>query len=264
MNSLFRIFFKPLTFFSLFMGLVSCQQATTSATPEIINTYPHDPAAFTQGLLLHDGKLYESTGLYGESDLREVEIETGEVIRSQALPQTYFAEGLALVDNKLYQITWREGDAFIYDLATFNEEKRLRYDTEGWGLCYDGKDLYMTDGSALLYRRDPTTFAELSNVTVMLHKKGQKEAIARLNELECVADYVYANIWQTDTIVKINKKTGIVETEIDASNLLSAEERQGLNQNSVLNGIAYNPDSDTFYLTGKFWPKLFEVKFVKK
>jgi glutaminyl-peptide cyclotransferase len=248
----------------LIFGLVSCQQATKTATAEVIRVYPHDETAFTQGLLLYDGKLYESTGLYGESQLREVDLASGEVMRSLDLNKNNFGEGLARVDDKLIQITWREGDAFVYDLATFEQTGQLRYDSEGWGLCYDGSDLYMTDGSPILYRRDPETLQELGNVTVTTSKTGQESAVNNLNELECVGDYVYANVWQTDLIVKIDKKTGRVVTEINAASLLSPAERAGFDPNAVLNGIAYNPASDTFYLTGKLWPKLFEVKFIEK
>jgi glutaminyl-peptide cyclotransferase len=244
----------------LLFALVACQQQPTSLTPQIINTYPHDTQAFTQGLLLHDGKFYESTGQYGLSSLREVEITTGNVSRIQILDSQYFAEGLALVDDKLIQITWREGRAFVYDLATFDRENTFSYQGEGWGLCYDGKDLYMSDGSATLFKRSPETF----EVTGQVQVKQNGQAVTMLNELECVSEFVYANVWQTDKIMKINKTNGNVVSEIDASNLLSSEERATLPQGAVLNGIAYNPEEDTFYITGKLWPKLFEVKFVEK
>lgn len=241
--------------------LASCQQQTvTTLTPQIINTYPHDNQAFTQGLLLYDGKFYESTGQYGLSSLREVDITTGNAIRDVVLDSQYFAEGLALVGDKLIQITWREGKAFVYDRATFNREKTFNYEGEGWGLCYDGTDLYMSDGSSTLFKRNAETF----EVTGQIKVKQNSKDVTMLNELECAQEFVYANIWQTDKIVKINKKTGSVVSEVDASNLLSSEERAGLSRDAVLNGIAYNPEADTFYITGKLWPKLFEVKFVEK
>ena len=240
------------------LGLASCQQSVTQQVPEVLNSFPHDEGAFTQGLLLYDGKLFESTGLNGQSSLREVDLETGEVIRILPLAEKYFGEGLARVDDKLIQITWRNGEAFVYDLETFEKEEVLTYDTEGWGLCFDGEGLYMTDGSTRLYRRDPDTFEEEKVLDVKLNG----EAVRNLNELECVGDYVYANVWQTDTIVKIDKKSGRVVSEIDAGSLFPAGERPS-DPNAVLNGIAYNPESETFYLTGKLWPTLFEVRFTK-
>jgi glutaminyl-peptide cyclotransferase len=248
------------TLYSLLFTLVSCQQQAATLTPQVINTYPHDNQAFTQGLVLHDGKFYESTGQYGVSSLREVEITTGNALRNYVLDSQYFAEGLALVDDKLIQITWREGRAFVYDLATFNRENTFSYEGEGWGLCYDGQDLYMSDGSATLYKRNPETF----EVTGQVQVKQNGEAVMMLNELECVGEFVYANVWRTDKIMKINKANGNVVSEIDASSLLNSEERTALPEGAVLNGIAYNPDADTFFITGKLWPKLFEVKFVEQ
>jgi glutaminyl-peptide cyclotransferase len=244
----------------ILLFLVGCQQqATTTLTTQVINTYPHDDQAFTQGLVLHDGKFYESTGQYGLSSLREVEITKGNALRNVVLDSQYFAEGLALVGNKLIQITWREGKAFVYDLATFNKEKTFSYQGEGWGLCYDGTDLYMSDGSSTLFKRNAETF----EVTGQIKVKQNGQDVTMLNELECAQEFVYANIWQRDKIVKINKKNGTVVSEIDATNLLSSEEKAGLSKDAVLNGIAYNPEADTFYITGKLWPKLFEVKFVE-
>jgi glutaminyl-peptide cyclotransferase len=254
----FLLFLLPL--FSFLFPLTACQQQTTTLTPQIVNTYPHDNQAFTQGLVLYNGKFYESTGQYGVSSLREVDVTTGNAIRNYVLDSQYFAEGLALVDDKLIQITWQEGRAFVYDLATFNKEQTFSYQGEGWGLCYDGKDLYMSDGSATLYKRNAETF----EVTGQIQVKQNGQTVTMLNELECVDEFVYANIWQTDKIMKINKSNGTVANEIDASNLLSSEERASLPQGAVLNGIAYNSEADTFYITGKLWPKLFEVKFVEK
>ena len=244
-------------FFVMLLGLASCQGTATRQVPEVLNTYPHDAGAFTQGLLLHDGDLYESTGLFGESSLREVNLETGEVVRELPVASEYFAEGLALVGDKLVQLTWQNGRAFVYDLETFNQEGRFSYETEGWGLCYDGEDLYMSDGSATLFERDAETFEIVSEKQVRLGS----EPVTQLNELECVGDFVYANVWQTDRIVKIDKESGRVVSDIDASALFPAAERPA-DPNAVLNGIAYNPDTDTFYLTGKLWPRLFEVRFV--
>ena len=237
--------------------LTSCQgQELTEAVPKVLETYPHDAGAFTQGLLLEDGHFYESTGLYGQSTLREVIPETGEVLREVNLPSEYFAEGLTLVGNRLIQITWKEGEALVYNLDTFEQTGTLPYEGEGWGICFDGEDLVMSDGSATLTRRDPETFAVLGKTEVKLN--GQP--VTMLNELECVGGFVYANIWQSDKIVKI-AASGQVTQEIDASTLLSDAERAQLGPDAVLNGIAYDPDAKTFYLTGKLWPKVLEVRF---
>ena len=238
--------------------LVGCQgQELTQAVPEVLATYPHDPGAFTQGLLLEDGWFYESTGLYGESSLREVVPETGEVLREVELAPDLFAEGLTLVDNRLIQLTWKAGVALVYNADTFEQADTFSYEGEGWGLCYDGEELVMSDGSATLTRRDPETFAPLETVEVRLGG----EPVEMLNELECVGDSVYANVWQSDTIVKIAEDGRVVQ-EIDASSLLSAEERAQLVPDAVLNGIAYDPEAETFFLTGKLWSKMLEVRFV--
>lgn len=237
--------------------LVACQSAPETLEPVVLARYPHDSSAFTQGLVLEGGRFYESTGLYGRSSLREVVPETGEVIRSLPLPQQFFGEGLAYVDGRLIQLTWQSGIAFVYDADTFDQIGSHRYDTEGWGICYDGTELYMTDGSATLYRRNADTFAITGRVQVT----ADGEPVALLNELECVGDSVYANVWQTDTIVQIDKRTGRVVTNIDASRLLTDEERASLDAAAVLNGIAYDPGSERFYLTGKLWPMMFEVEF---
>ena len=237
------------------LGLASCQQSITQLEPQILNSYPHDSEAFTQGLLFHEGKLYESTGLEGSSSLREVTVETGEVVRALPLADIYFGEGLAEINGDLLQITWQNGEAFRYDLETFELKDTYTYDTEGWGICYDGEQLYMSDGSATLYIRNAETFELESSIQVT--RDG--ESVSALNELECVDEHIYANIWQTDDIVKLDKR-GRVVASIDASNVTAASGRDG-DPNAVLNGVAYNPESETFYLTGKLWPTLFEVTF---
>jgi glutaminyl-peptide cyclotransferase len=227
---------------------------------EVLESYPHDPDAFTQGLLLHDGHLYESTGLYGRSSLRQVELATGRVLRRVDLPSNLFGEGLALAGGKLVQLTWREGVAPTYDLATFAKNGEFTYAGEGWGLCFDGTQFIQTDGSHRLTFRDPTTFA----VTRQLAVTQQGNPVTELNELECVGDRIYANIWLTDRIVEISPLNGTVRATIDASGLLSPAERAGLSHDAILNGIAYDPGNQTFLLTGKLWPKLFRVRFVPK
>ena len=228
--------------------------------PEVISVRPHDTSAYTQGFLLYDGSLFESTGLRGESTLREVDPETGEVLRMIPVADEYFAEGLERVDDRLIQLTWQEHQAFVYDLETFEQIDSYTYEGEGWGLCYDGRFLFMSDGSPFLSLRDPETFELLVQSMVTL----QGRPVERLNELECVGDYVYANVWQTDYILQINKWNGVVVAVIDASGLLTDEEQASLQSPSqdVLNGIAYNPETDTFLITGKRWPRMFEVRFV--
>ena len=224
---------------------------------EVIAKHPHATDAFTQGLLWHDGLLYESTGLTGMSTLRQVDLTSGEVRRRVALDERLFAEGLALVGDRLFQITWHDEELLIWDRETLEEQERKRYDGEGWGLCYDGTHLVMSDGSARLMFRDPTSFDVVREVEVT--KVGRP--LRRLNELECVDGAVYANVWQTDDIVKIDPRSGRVTAIIDASGLLSHRERL---RTDVLNGIAWLPDRGHFAITGKNWPHLFEVAFVPR
>ena len=228
--------------------------------PEVLESYPHDVDAFTQGLLLEGDALFESTGLYGSSSLREVDPETGEVLREEAVPGAYFAEGLALVGDRLIQLTWQKETAFVYDKETFESLGTFSYSGEGWGLCFDGAHLYMSDGSATISRRDAETFEVEGELEVTL----RGEPLVFLNELECVDDTLYANVWQTDAIVEIDKESGRVVAAVDASGLLSEEEREGLRDGAVLNGIAYDRESETFLITGKLWPKLFRVRFVPR
>lgn len=222
--------------------------------PQVLETLPHDPNAFTQGLLLHDGLLYESTGLYGQSTLRNVDPATGDVGMMVTVDDAYFAEGLTLVDDRLIQITWRENTAFIYDVTTFEFLGEYTYEGEGWGLCYDDEWIYMSSGSSDLTRRDPQTFELLETIPVTL----DGQPVYNINELECVGDDIYANIWQTNQIVRIDKHTGNINAVIDATGLLSPEEYAAAN---VLNGIAYDAENDWFYITGKLWGKMFIVRF---
>lgn len=227
--------------------------------PEIIETYPHDPDSFTQGLVWNDGTFYESAGLYGQSNLREVDLATGEVLRRVDLAPEFFAEGLAQVGDQLIQITWQEQTAFVYDAETFEQVETFSYDTEGWGLCYDGEVLHMSDGTPTLYTRDPETFELINEVPVTF----RGEDILNLNELECVDGYVWGNIWQTDLIVRLDPDTGVIDRIVDAAELLTLNQRAQLGDpGAVLNGIAYDAEEEVFYLTGKLWPYLFKVRFV--
>ncbi len=227
---------------------------------QAVETIPHDNQSFTQGFLIHDGTIYESAGRYGISELRQVDLATGEVIRSVPVPEQYFAEGLALVDDRLIQITWREGTALVYDLDTFEQVDSFTYTGEGWGLCYDEVDdqLYMSDGSTNLFTRDPETFEVTGQITVTV----DDQEVINLNELECVGDTIYANVWQTDAILEIDKATGHTRNVIYGGQLLTEAERASLEQGGVLNGIAYDADNDVFYLTGKLFPAMWQVEFI--
>ncbi len=227
-------------------------------TYKIVNTYPHDRAAFTQGLIFVDGVLYEGTGLYGQSSLRRVKLETGEVLQVYALPARFFGEGLTLFGDKLIQLTWKERVGFVYNKDTFKQERDFAYPTEGWGFTHDGARLIMSDGSANLYFIDPATLTEISRIQVV----DDQGPVVRLNELEYINGEVYANIWQTDRIARIDPATGRVLAWLDMSGLLSdADRRQHVD---VLNGIAYDAAHDRLFVTGKLWPKLFEIELIPK
>lgn len=221
----------------------------------VVRRYPHRPDAFTQGLLFHEGVLYESTGRRGLSELRLVDLATGSVRRRRALSERYFGEGLARVGERLVQLTWTSGRAIVFSRDDFEPVRELEYAGEGWGLCFDGERLVMSDGSAWLSFRDPDTFAEQQRVRVTHAGR----PLGRLNELECVDGLVWANVWTTDEIVAIDPDRGEVTAVVDASGLLSREERAGTD---VLNGIAWAQDRGHFLITGKLWPWLFEVDFV--
>lgn len=228
--------------------------------PEVISERPHDVNAFTQGFELVDGSIYESTGRYGESTLREVDPLTGEVIRSVEVPDEFFAEGLTLVEDRLLQLTWREGTVFAYALDSFEPlETYENYDTEGWGMCYDGAAVYTSDGSNAITVRDAETLEAVNTLPILF----QGQPVTNLNELECVGDTIYANVWQTDLIIRIDKHDGRIEAVINAAGLLTPEERAALASGATLNGIAYDAENETFLLTGKLWPKVFEVQFVQ-
>jgi glutamine cyclotransferase len=227
---------------------------------EVLETFDHDADSFTQGLQLAEHPeygtvFYESAGLYGESDARIVDPGTGEVLASQDLSAEQFAEGLTLTDTDVWQITWQEGAALRRDPVTLDVVETVAYEGEGWGICFDDTQLVMSDGSSTLTFRDPVTFEETGTVEVTL----DGEAVTQINELECVGGQVWANLWQTDQIVRIDPATGEVGAVVDATGLLPAEDSAGAD---VLNGIAAGEEEGTFYLTGKHWPKLFLVRFV--
>lgn len=220
---------------------------------QVVNVWPHDRKAFTQGLVYWSGVLLESTGNYGQSTLRRVELQTGQVLQQVPLRPEYFGEGLALAGGKLFQLTWKHRKGFVYDLESFSQEREFRYDGEGWGLATDGQQLIMSDGTDRLRWLDPAT-AEVKRSVQVTH---QGKPVAQLNELEYVEGEVFANVWGTDFVVRIDPATGGVVGIVDFRNLLPAEERQGVD---VLNGIAYDAAEKRLFVTGKWWPKLFEVR----
>jgi glutamine cyclotransferase len=222
---------------------------------DVVATFPHDTLAYTQGLEVDGREFLESTGRYGESTLRRVDIVSGTVSRSVALDSAYFGEGLARVGDEVFQLTWKAGRALVYDAETLELLRTVEYRGEGWGLCYDGQSLYMSNGSDHLVRRDPASFEPLDSLQVT----ASGISVFSLNELECVGDFIFANVFMTDRIVKIEKATGRVVGEIDASSL-TLRTRRGRDPEAVLNGIAYIAETGTFLLTGKLWPTVYGVR----
>lgn len=220
---------------------------------QIINTYPHDPQAFTQGLIYDNNFLYEGTGLNGQSSVRKVNLETGEILQKYSLPEEYFGEGITIFNNKIIQLTWRSQKGFIYNLETFEKIGEFSYPTEGWGITHDNQYLIMSDGSENLYFLDPETFTEVKTIKVNY----QNRYIRRINELEYINGEIFANVWLTDKIIRINPETGEVKGFLDFKQLVDRE--PDLSDN-VLNGIAYNPENNHLYITGKLWSNLYEIK----
>lgn len=223
---------------------------------EVVRSYPHDPGAFTQGLVYADGFLYESTGLRGRSTLRKVELETGRVLRRVALPRQYFGEGLTLWQNELVQLTWKAGVGLVYDLGTLKPKHSFRYAGQGWGLTHDGSRLIMSDGSSFLRFFDPETHEEIGRIQV----REAERPLGRLNELEWVRGEVWANVWQTDRIARVCPDTGQVLGWIDLSGLREAENSPG--QELVLNGIAFDLQSGRLFVTGKSWTRLYQIRVI--
>jgi glutaminyl-peptide cyclotransferase len=230
-------------------------QSHASDTYQVLHNYPHDRRAFTQGLIYADGHLYESTGLEGHSSLRMEDLETGRILQFQDVPK-YFAEGLTNWGSTLIQLTWQSHIALVYDRFSFHLLRTLPYTGEGWGLTQDGKSLILSDGTATLSFLDPTTFRVQRRITVMDHGN----PVTELNELEYIHGQIYANIWHSDRIVRISPATGKVLGFIDLSGLLPVSDRT--DPEAVLNGIAYDAGHDRLFVTGKLWPKLFEIKVI--
>ncbi len=224
----------------------------------VVQSWPHDPNAYTQGLVYRDGRLYEGTGLNGLSSLREVELETGAVLRRHDLERQFFGEGIALFKGRIYQLTWRSHVGFIYDAATFQQVGRFDYPTEGWGLTDDGTSLIMSDGSSTLRFLDPATLAVQRSIRVTDHGR----EISQLNELEFIKGEIYANVYMENDIARIDPATGKVTGWINLTGLLPPEERTGVED--VLNGIAYDAARDRLLVTGKRWPRLFHIRLVPR
>jgi len=223
---------------------------------EVVRSFPHDPDAFTQGLLVRDGFLYESTGQKGRSSLRKVEIETGKVVQRLAVGNQYFAEGLAAWGTQLIQLTWETNLGFVYDRATFKQLRTFTYKGEGWGLTDDGKRLVMSDGSPNLRFLNPDTLVEINRVRVL----DGPTAVDNLNELEVVQGDIFANVWLTDRIAVIAPATGRVTAWLDLKGLMPAQ----ANPDAVLNGIAYDAARDRLFVTGKLWPRMFEIRVIRR
>lgn len=222
-----------------------------------MHVYPHDPEAFTQGLVYVDGVFYEGTGLNGRSSIRKVKIENGQVLQMRKLDAQYFGEGIALVGDTLFELTWQSGIGFLYDRASFERTGTFTYSGEGWGLTYDGSRLIMSDGTAVLRFIDPAT-RKVSSRRLEVRDGGSP--VANLNELEYVKGEILANVWQTDRVARISAKTGRVIGWIDLQGLLTPRERA---QDAMLNGIAYDAANDRLFVTGKLWPKVFEIRIVQ-
>ena len=232
--------------------------AAAEYTFKIIKTFPHDPNAFTQGLVYHDGFLYEGTGLKGQSSLRKVRLDTGDVVQEIHLAPQFFGEGIAIVNDQIVQLTWQSHTGFVYRLSDFRFLRNFSYSGEGWGLATDGHEIYLSDGTADIRVLDPGTFVEKRRFSV--HDGNTR--ITQLNELEFVEGELFANIWQTDRIARISPQTGEVLGWIDLKGLLSPVYR--LESGAVLNGIAYDPKQKRLFVTGTLWPSIFQIELVPK
>ncbi len=227
-------------------------------TYEIVNRYPHDTGAFTQGLAFDQGILYEGTGLYGRSSLRKVDLATGRVNQIYELPAQYFGEGITIFGDMIVQLTWKSGRGFIYDCDRFERKGDFTYATEGWGITHDGERLIMSDGTSTLYFLDPATLSTIGHVEVY----NNDTPVNRLNELEYINGQIYANVWQTDDIAVIDPDSGQLTAWLDLSGLLSPQDHS--TPVDVLNGIAYDAANDRLFVTGKLWPWLFEIRLIAK
>ena len=229
---------------------------TPQYTYNVVNKYPHDETAFTQGLIFEDGNLYEGTGLWGESTLRRVELETGNILQVHSLPDEFFGEGITIFGDKIIQLTWKSGKGFVYDKNSFELLQEFTYPTDGWGITHNGSMLIMSDGTSSLIFLYPETFQKVGQVEVF-----DEGPVTKINELEYINGEVYANIWQEEKIAVINPETGNVTAWIDLTGICELEHHGGDN---VLNGIAYDQNGDRLFVTGKRWSNLYEIELVPK
>jgi len=227
---------------------------------KIISVYPHNSSDFTQGLISDGDIVYESCGLYGTSCLKIYELKTGKLLKIAELPPHFFAEGIALNRDRLIQLTWKEKTAFVYNLQTFEIVEQFTYSGEGWGLCQEGDSIWMSNGTSQLFKRNSQTFKIQKTLSVQSNSQPQ----GFLNDLVCIANHIYINVLGSYKLLQVDKETGEVTAFIDASNLLSPQQKNNLRAGAVFNGIAYREDKQTFLVTGKFWPHIFEVVFEKK
>ena len=261
--------YQRLVFFALFslsIIITGCSEDPTGSSGddwtiksysyEVTNSFPHDPAAFTQGLVFENDTLYEGTGRYGLSDIREVILESGQVVFSRDLDGQYFGEGITIFGENLYQLTWRSKIGFVYNVDNFALTDQFSYNTEGWGLTHNDTELIMSDGSSTIYFRDPVSFAIKRTISV----RDKDGSVSSLNELEYIDDIIYANVWLTDKIVMIDPADGKIIGVIDLSGLLAPEDMTG--NEDVLNGIAWDRSGQRLFVTGKLWPKLYEIELV--
>jgi glutamine cyclotransferase len=267
MRRFFRIFILGLSALTGAVLIFSCLNLQGCLIPgnsdvipvysyNIVNIYPHDRNAFTQGLVFEDSVLYEGTGLLGHSSLRRVELETGDVLQIRELSDQFFGEGITIYENKIIQLTWQSNIGFVYDKDSFELLQEFNYSTEGWGITHDGERLIMSDGTAILHFLNPQTFEEIGQLEVF----DNDGPITRLNELEYIQGEIYANIWQTDRVARIAPLTGRVIGWVELGGLLTTEDRS--EPVDVLNGIAYDAKTDRLFVTGKLWPKLFEIELI--
>jgi len=254
-----RFFSISLIVFLSFL-IITAETSSSGITPwytfKIINTYPHDRAAFTQGLVFQDGFLYESTGLYGRSALRKVDLKTGMGLKTHSLPSLFFGEGITIFGTKIIQLTWKSKMGFVYNKENFEVLQTFPYPTEGWGITNDGRRLIMSDGSSTLFFLDPKTFQEVDKIEV---RDQEGAAVKGINELEYIKGEIFANIWPTTRIARISPKTGMVLGWIDLAGIVPLEKDA-----DVLNGIAYDEKNDRLFVTGKLWPKVFEIIISQK
>ena len=253
-TKLFLIICSLCLFFSSDLAKMRAESLEINYSYRVINSYPHDPQAFTQGLVYHQGNFYEGTGLYGQSSLRQI-APNGEFLRQIQLPTKYFGEGITILGDKIYQLTWRENVGFVYDLASFELIETFDYPTEGWGLTTDGTWLIMSDGSSKIFYLDPANYTVVKEIQV----NSSQGPVELLNELEYIQGLIFANIWLTDQIVMINPDHGQVIGWIDLTGLLEPELREKYTVD-VLNGIAYDQDNDRIFVTGKLWPRIYEIE----